>query len=70
MITSARLSVLIDELQEVNEALAEAAAPLKDRAELDGEQRQHIADELRAGAARWENVTQQISEALQPRSGT
>ena len=64
MITSSQLTKLIDELHQVNEALADAARPLNRLLDLNTRERQHIADELRAGLARWENVTQRIDEEL------
>ena len=52
------------ELHEVNRQLTEAARPLERLSELDNEQRQQVADELRAGLARWESVTQRIAIAM------
>jgi hypothetical protein len=67
MITSPQLTQLIDELHQVNEALIEAARPLNRLSELSSHERQHTADELRAGLKRWENVTQRIDEVLHDR---
>jgi ABC-type transporter Mla MlaB component len=52
------------ELHEVNEELARAARPLDRISDLNEQQRQHVADQLRAGLARWESVTQRISKVL------
>jgi hypothetical protein len=51
-------------LHEINEELARAAQPIRQLPELSDEQRQQVAAELRAGLARWDLVTQQISQAL------
>ena len=63
-VTSAKLGELIAELHEVNTELAEAARPLKRSADLNDDQRQAIGSNLRAGLARWENITQRISKVL------
>ena len=60
----AQLQRLQVELHEVNEEFAKAARPLERLSEMNGEQRQKIADELRARLARWESVTQQISQVM------
>lgn len=52
------------ELHEVNEELANAARPLDRISELNEQQRQHVAGQLRAGLARWELVTQRIAQEL------
>ena len=52
------------ELHEVNQELARAARPLDRISDLNEEQRQHVAAQLRAGLARWESVTQRISQVL------
>jgi predicted nuclease with TOPRIM domain len=52
------------ELHEVNEEFAKAARPLKRLSEMNEEQRQKVADELRARQARWESVTQEISRVM------
>ena len=67
MITSPQLTELIDELHQVNESLIEAARPLSRLSELNGHERQHSADELRAGLARWEKVTRRSDEVLHDR---
>jgi flagellar biosynthesis chaperone FliJ len=51
-------------LHEVNQEFARAARPLYRMTDLNNEQRQKIGAQLRAAAARWESVTQQISQAL------
>jgi ABC-type transporter Mla MlaB component len=52
------------ELSEVNEELAKAARPLERLDDLNGEQRQQVASELRARLTRWDSVTQRIAEVL------
>jgi hypothetical protein len=52
------------ELHEVNEHLAQAARPLDRLAELNEEQRREVAAKIRAGLARWESVTQRISQVM------
>jgi len=52
------------ELHEVNCELATAARPLDRISELNEQQRQHVGDQLRAGLARWESVTQRIAQEL------
>jgi hypothetical protein len=63
-ITSAQLGELIAQLHQVNEELARAARPLERLEDLNDDQRQTIGANLRAGLARWENITQRIGEAL------
>jgi hypothetical protein len=60
----AHLQRLEAELHAVNQELAQAARPLERLSELNGEQREQVADKIRAGLARWESVTQQISQAM------
>jgi hypothetical protein len=62
---SAQLAELIDELHEVNQQLVEAAKPLQRLPNLNLGQRQSLADDIRAGLARWESVRQRIAEALE-----
>ena len=62
-ITSAQLGELIAELHEVNAELADAARPLE-LGDLNDAQRQAVGANLRAGLARWENITQRIAKAL------
>jgi hypothetical protein len=52
------------ELNAVNEELAKAARPLEQLDDLNEEQRQHVAKELRAGLSRWDAVTQRIAQVL------
>jgi transposase len=59
-----QLRTLHAQLHEVNEELSRAARPLERLAELNGEQRQHVAARLRAGLARWDAVTREISQVL------
>jgi predicted nucleic acid-binding Zn-ribbon protein len=56
------------ELHQINEEFAKAARPLARLAEMNGEQRERLADELRARLARWESVTQQISQVMETAS--
>jgi hypothetical protein len=60
----AQLQRLQVELHEVNEELAQVARPLERLSELNEAQRQQVADQLRARLARWESVTQQISQVI------
>jgi hypothetical protein len=59
-----QLQRLQAELHEVNQELAHAARPLHWLDELNEQQRQELADKIRAGLARWESVTQQISQVF------
>ena len=61
----AQLQGLQAELHEVNESLVQAARPLERLSEMDEKHRDKLADELRAGLARWESVTQRISQLLE-----
>jgi hypothetical protein len=65
-----QLRRLADELHEINQELSRAARPLEGRPELDDRQKQDIGARLRAGLARWEDVTRQISRALQTDGAT
>lgn len=60
-----QLQRLQAELHEVNQEFARAALPLERLPEMNEEQRQQLATQLRAAQARWEAVTQQISQVLQ-----
>jgi septal ring factor EnvC (AmiA/AmiB activator) len=59
-----QLQRLQAELHEINEDLAQVARPLKRLSELNEQQRQQVADQLRAQLARWDSVTQLISQVL------
>ena len=60
-----QLKRLAAELHEVNQELARAARPLDGSPALDDRQKREIGAQLRAGQARWEDVTQRISQVLQ-----
>ena len=60
----AHLQRLEAELHAVNEELAQAARPLERLSDLNEAQREQVANKIRAGLARWELVTQQISQAM------
>jgi hypothetical protein len=59
-----QLQDLEAQLREVNQEFARAARPLDRMTDLNNEQRQKIGAQLRVVLARWESVTQQISEVL------
>lgn len=59
-----QLQELETQLNEANQELVQAAKPLQWLPELNEEQRKQIGGRLRAGQARWENVTQQIAAVL------
>jgi len=59
-----QLQELEVQLHAVNQELARAARPLDRTTYLNIEQRQKIGAEFRAVLARWEYVTQQISQAF------
>ena len=59
-----QLQRLADELDEVNQELSRAARPLEGRPDLNDEQKLEIGTRLRAGLARWDDVTRQISQVL------
>jgi flagellar biosynthesis chaperone FliJ len=59
-----QLQRLQAELHEINEDLAQVARPLKQLSELNEQQRQQVADKLRARLTRWDSVTQLISQVL------
>ena len=52
------------ELHEVNQECARAAVPLDRLDEMNEAQRRELAAQIRASLARWEAVTQQISQVL------
>ena len=60
-----RLRELEVELREANRDFELVARPLARLSEMNGAQRQQLADRLRAVQARWEAVTRQISQVLQ-----
>ncbi len=59
-----QLESLQVELHEVNQELSKASRPLRRADELNLEQRQKLAIEIRARLARWETVTQQITHLI------
>jgi len=59
-----QLQRLQADVHEINEGVAQVAQPLKRLSELNEQQRQHVADQLRAQLARWDSVTQLISQVL------
>jgi hypothetical protein len=63
-ITSTQLQEPIDELRRFNEELADAARPLKRLPDLNEEHRDQIGKRLRAGLARWNDVTSRIQRLL------
>ena len=65
-----QLEHLADELHAVNQELARAARPLEAQRELNDEQKREIGAHLRAGQARWEDVTRRISRVLQADGGS
>jgi flagellar biosynthesis chaperone FliJ len=52
------------QLHEVNQELRRAARPLGRLSDLNLEQREQVAAQLRSGFARWGSVTHQILQAL------
>jgi hypothetical protein len=60
-----QLQNLQAQLHEVNLEFARAAQPLDRLSPLNLKQREQLAGQLRAVWARWEAVTQQISQVLQ-----
>ncbi len=59
-----QLQDLEAQLHEVNQEFARAAQPLYRMTDLNDEQRKTIGAQLRAAMARWEFVTEQISQVL------
>ena len=59
-----QLQRLADELHEVNQELALASQPLEWLRDLNDNQKREIGGRLRAGQARWEDVTRRISQVL------
>ena len=60
-----QLQGLADELHEINRELSRAARPLDGNPDLDDRQKLEIGARLRAGLARWDDVTRQISRVLE-----
>jgi hypothetical protein len=60
-----QLQNLQAQLHEVNQELVRAARPLERVSDMNDEQRGQLAKQLRAGLARWETVTRQISQVLE-----
>ncbi len=52
------------ELHAVNEELAQAARPLERLADMNIEQRNKVADQIRAKLVRWESVTREIQQVM------
>jgi ABC-type transporter Mla MlaB component len=61
----AELERLRAELHEVNEELVQAARPLERVSEMSLEQRQKLADQIRAKLSRWESVTREIQQVME-----
>ena len=59
-----KLQRLADELHEINQELSYAARPLERQPDLDDRQKLEIGTRLRAGQARWDDVTRRISQVL------
>ena len=59
-----QLQDLQAQLHEVNQEFAQAAQPLGRMTDLNFEEREITGAQLRAVLARWERVTQQISQVL------
>ena len=51
-------------LHDVNQECARAAVPLDRLGEMNDAQRRQLAAQIRAALARWEAVTQEISQVL------
>jgi hypothetical protein len=60
----ARIDQLLLRLGQANKAFANAARPLDNLSELDSQQRQELAARIRAANQEWEEVTNQINEAI------
>jgi hypothetical protein len=60
-----QLQRLEDELHEINQELSRAARPLQGQPDLNDRQKLEIGKRLRAGLARWDDVTRRISQVLQ-----
>ena len=56
------------ELRSVNGELQKASQPLRQLDELSLQERRELSEQIRASLARWEYVTQQISQTLGTRS--
>jgi len=59
-----QLQRLHTELHSVNGELQKAAQPLRQLDELSLQERRELSDQIRAWLARWEYVTEQISQTL------
>jgi uncharacterized protein YaaN involved in tellurite resistance len=64
-----QLEGLQAQLHEVNRELARVARPLERLSEMNEAERQQLAAVIRAGLARWEAVTREISQVLRSDSG-
>lgn len=60
-----QLQELLAQLHEVNQEFARAARPLDRMTDLNEEQQKAVRAPLLAAWARWESVTQRISQALE-----
>ena len=60
----ARIDELLPRLEQANKAFANVTRPLDNISELDSQQRQKLAGRIRAANQEWEQVTNQINEAL------
>jgi len=58
------LEKLLVELREVNGEFADASQQLQHLSEMSFAQRDAVADRLRTGVSRWENVSERISQVL------
>ena len=56
-----QLNRLQADLHLINEELAQAAKPLSHLSELSLEEREQVADKIRAGLARWESIRDELS---------
>ena len=63
--TTAQLGPLISELHEINRELVDATKPLDRLQDLDQKARDQLASKLRAGLARWEDLTRKIHHVLE-----
>ena len=55
---------LLTRLEQANKAFANVTRPLDNISDLDSQQRQQLAARIRAANQAWEQITNQISEAL------
>jgi flagellar biosynthesis chaperone FliJ len=65
-----QLEDLQTQLHEANQELARAARPLERLSEMKEAERQQLAAIIRAGLARWEAVTREISQVLRSGNGS